>query len=203
MLHQMGRAGGTVPRMALPARASRRARVGRQRGERCRRGGDGRPIDPRSHSDRGAARDPAQHQRRRIFRLVGAAGRLDAEGYGARARNDEAAPLSPAGRRGLSRSRADRHGDHQSRLCARPRARPEPGRVPPEARFRRLHAGLERAVARGKDPDEWRITSSTSFPIASAISTTNRGESDVSIIGYCFGGVLSALYASIFPDGPL
>jgi polyhydroxyalkanoate synthase subunit PhaC len=29
------------------------------------------------------------------------------------------------------------------------------------------------------------------------------GESDVSIIGYCFGGVLSALYASIFPDGPL
>jgi polyhydroxyalkanoate synthase len=31
----------------------------------------------------------------------------------------------------------------------------------------------------------------------------DSGESDVSIIGYCFGGVLSALYAAIFPEGPL
>ncbi len=31
----------------------------------------------------------------------------------------------------------------------------------------------------------------------------DSGESDVSIIGYCFGGVLSLLYASIFSDGPL
>ncbi len=29
------------------------------------------------------------------------------------------------------------------------------------------------------------------------------GETDVSIIGYCFGGVLSVMYASIFADGPL
>ncbi|HEX2889454.1 PHA/PHB synthase family protein [Vineibacter terrae] len=29
------------------------------------------------------------------------------------------------------------------------------------------------------------------------------GEPDVSLVGYCFGGVLSLLYASIFPDGPL
>ena len=29
------------------------------------------------------------------------------------------------------------------------------------------------------------------------------GEDDISIIGYCFGGVLSLLYASIFTDGPL
>jgi polyhydroxyalkanoate synthase len=31
----------------------------------------------------------------------------------------------------------------------------------------------------------------------------DSGETDVSIIGYCFGGVLSLLYASIFPDGPM
>jgi polyhydroxyalkanoate synthase len=29
------------------------------------------------------------------------------------------------------------------------------------------------------------------------------GETDVSVIGYCFGGVLSLLYGSIFPDGPM
>jgi polyhydroxyalkanoate synthase len=29
------------------------------------------------------------------------------------------------------------------------------------------------------------------------------GEQDVSVIGYCFGGVLSLLYGSIFHDGPM
>lgn len=31
----------------------------------------------------------------------------------------------------------------------------------------------------------------------------DSGEQDVSVIGYCFGGVLSLLYGSIFPDGPM
>lgn len=31
----------------------------------------------------------------------------------------------------------------------------------------------------------------------------DSGEPDVSIVGYCFGGVLSLLYASIFSQGPL
>jgi len=31
----------------------------------------------------------------------------------------------------------------------------------------------------------------------------DSGETDVSIIGYCFGGVLSLMYASIHADGPL
>jgi polyhydroxyalkanoate synthase len=31
----------------------------------------------------------------------------------------------------------------------------------------------------------------------------DSGETDVSVIGYCFGGVLSTLYGSIFPDGPM
>ena len=31
----------------------------------------------------------------------------------------------------------------------------------------------------------------------------DSGEADFSVIGYCFGGVLSLLYASIFNDGPL
>jgi polyhydroxyalkanoate synthase subunit PhaC len=31
----------------------------------------------------------------------------------------------------------------------------------------------------------------------------DSGESEISIVGYCFGGVLSTLYASIFPEGPL
>ena len=30
-----------------------------------------------------------------------------------------------------------------------------------------------------------------------------HGEKDVSVIGYCFGGVLSLLYGSIFNDGPM
>ena len=31
----------------------------------------------------------------------------------------------------------------------------------------------------------------------------DSGEQDVSVIGYCFGGVLSLLYGSIFRDGPM
>src|SRR3978361_1648562 len=31
----------------------------------------------------------------------------------------------------------------------------------------------------------------------------DSGETDVTVIGYCFGGVLSLLYASIFNDGPM
>ncbi len=31
----------------------------------------------------------------------------------------------------------------------------------------------------------------------------DSGETDVSVIGYCFGGVLSLLYGSIFADGPM
>ena len=31
----------------------------------------------------------------------------------------------------------------------------------------------------------------------------DSGEKDVSVIGYCFGGVLSLLYGSIFKDGPM
>src|ERR1700676_1500534 len=31
----------------------------------------------------------------------------------------------------------------------------------------------------------------------------DSGEQDVSVIGYCFGGVLSVLYGSIFHDGPM
>ncbi|QIG98517.1 MULTISPECIES: PHA/PHB synthase family protein [unclassified Bradyrhizobium] len=31
----------------------------------------------------------------------------------------------------------------------------------------------------------------------------DSGEQDVSVIGYCFGGVLSLLYGSIFNDGPM
>ncbi|WP_024517254.1 alpha/beta fold hydrolase [Bradyrhizobium sp. Tv2a-2] len=31
----------------------------------------------------------------------------------------------------------------------------------------------------------------------------DSGEQDVNVIGYCFGGVLSLLYASIHPDGPV
>lgn len=31
----------------------------------------------------------------------------------------------------------------------------------------------------------------------------HSGESEVSIIGYCMGGILSSIYASLHPDGPL
>jgi polyhydroxyalkanoate synthase subunit PhaC len=31
----------------------------------------------------------------------------------------------------------------------------------------------------------------------------DSGEQDISVIGYCFGGVLSVLYGAIFPDGPM
>lgn len=32
---------------------------------------------------------------------------------------------------------------------------------------------------------------------------SDSGEPDISVIGYCFGGVLSVLYGSIFSDGPM
>jgi polyhydroxyalkanoate synthase len=31
----------------------------------------------------------------------------------------------------------------------------------------------------------------------------DSGEQDVTVVGYCFGGVLSLLYGAIFPDGPM
>ena len=31
----------------------------------------------------------------------------------------------------------------------------------------------------------------------------DSGEQDVTVIGYCFGGVLSGLYGAIFKDGPI
>ena len=50
--------------------------------ERARRPRSG--VDPGADPVRGAARDPAQHQGRRIYRLVGPVARLDAEGHPAR-----------------------------------------------------------------------------------------------------------------------
>jgi polyhydroxyalkanoate synthase len=34
------------------------------------------------------------------------------------------------------------------------------------------------------------------------LNSIDSGENEVSLIGYCFGGVLSLLYGSIFADGP-
>ena len=101
---------------------------------------------------RSAARDPAQHQGRRIYLLVRPVARLDAEGHPGRPRHHE--PLSlPADRgRNLPRADPDRDGHHQPRLHSRPGARPEFHRVSAEARLRRLHAGLDRAEAGRKKP---------------------------------------------------
>ena len=41
------------------------------------------------------------------------------------------------------------------------------------------------------------------LPSAVAAVQAESGEHDVNICGYCFGGVLSLLYASLHPDGPL
>ena len=49
----------------------------------------------------------------------------------------------------------------------------------------------------------WRITSSISFRIASAACSAIPARPDVTVIGYCFGGVLSLLYGSIFNEGPM
>ena len=45
--------------------------------------------------------------------------------------------------------------------------------------------------------------SSTSFPTRSAGCRWILGVEDITVIGYCFGGVLSLLYGSIFHDGPM
>ena len=45
--------------------------------------------------------------------------------------------------------------------------------------------------------------SSTSFPIASGGCSRILGVEDVNIVGYCFGGVLSIIYASLHPEGPM
>lgn len=41
------------------------------------------------------------------------------------------------------------------------------------------------------------------IPEAIARIAAETGEPDVSVVGYCFGGVLSLLYAALHPDGPL
>ena len=41
------------------------------------------------------------------------------------------------------------------------------------------------------------------IPECVAVVDEDAGEPDVSIIGYCLGGFLAALYAALYPDGPL
>jgi polyhydroxyalkanoate synthase len=41
------------------------------------------------------------------------------------------------------------------------------------------------------------------IPDCVSCTQQNSGERDISVIGYCFGGVLSLLYGSIFNDGPM
>ena len=48
-----------------------------------------------------------------------------------------------------------------------------------------------------------RIMSSISFPTVSGACSGIFGETDVTLIAYRFGGVLSLLYGSIFADGPM
>src|SRR4030088_3421439 len=41
------------------------------------------------------------------------------------------------------------------------------------------------------------------IPICAARVQRDSGETDVTVIGYCFGGVLSLLYGAIFAEGPI
>jgi len=41
------------------------------------------------------------------------------------------------------------------------------------------------------------------IPECVAMVGEDSGEPDVSMIGYCLGGLLAALYAALYPDGPL
>ena len=143
---QFRRAGRAVlrPRQGRRAPGVRRPRA---ESKNERRRGPRSGVDPGADSVRGAARDPAQHQGRRIYRLVGPVARIDAEGHPGRPRHDESLSLPADRGRNLPRADPDRDGDHQPRLHPRHGAGPELHRVSAEARLRRLHAGLDRAEA--------------------------------------------------------
>ena len=151
MLHQVHgiiparRKADIRPRRGRRAPGGRRHRRAESKNERAFRPRSG--IDPGTDSVRGATRDPAQHQGRRIYFVVRPLARLDAEGHFERPRHDESLSLPADRRRNLPRADPDRDGDHQPRLYPRHGARPELHRVSPEARLRRLHAGLDRAAA--------------------------------------------------------
>ncbi len=132
-------------RRAPSVRHRRESKNERSRGPRS-------GLHPGADPVRSAARDPAQHQGRRIHLLVRPVARLDAEGHPGRPRHHEPLSLSPDRGRNLPRADPDRDGDHQPRLHPRPGARPELHRVSAEARLRRLHAGLDRAEAGREKP---------------------------------------------------
>jgi polyhydroxyalkanoate synthase len=71
-----------------------------------------------------------------------------------------------------------------------------------EAWLRRHHAGLDCAQAEEKALG-WRDYVLDFIPDCVRRVQQDSGEQDVNVIGYCFGGVLSLLYGSIFNDGPM
>ena len=94
-------------------------------------------------------------------------------------------------------------GDHQSRLHLRHGAGPEPGRISARRRVRRLHARLGGAARRREDADARRLRARLPARRRSRGCRRETGEPDVSVVGYCFGGVLSLLWAALQPDAAL
>ena len=99
MIHQVSHASG-APAERLrhaDAAAHQTAALGRGRAEMNAPHGSRSRFDPGSDPDRGAARDPAQHQGRRIFLVFRADARLDAEGRARKPRHHAALSLPAAG----------------------------------------------------------------------------------------------------------
>src|SRR4030081_2875356 len=185
-------------RAGIPLRRSRPAPGGprpRAEGKNERRRGPGSSIDPGPDSVRSAARDPAQHQGRRVYGIVRPVARIEAEGH-------------PA-------------------CAARPRAH-ETYRVPTLIVMATTNRGyildmvpgqsfIEFLLKRGYDvymldwtapkPEEKSLRMEDYvldfIPDCVRRVQQDSGETDVTVIGYCFGGVLSLLYGSIFADGPM
>ena len=206
MLHQMQRTSGASVGGYSRRRRDRRAPSGRRsraESQNERAGGPRSGVDPGADPVRGAARDPAQHQGRRIY-------------------SPPPVPSLGSTPKDILHARGTMNLYHY-----RPMA-DEIYRVPILIVMATTNRGyildmvpgqsfIEFLLKRGYDvymldwtapkPEEkcLRMEDYVLDFIPDCIRRVQQdsGETDVTVIGYCFGGVLSLLYGSIFPDGPM
>ena len=105
----------------------------------------------------GRTRDSAWREGLSVRDVGSREGRAHAENDAVWARHAAAVSLHAAGRRVVSRAGADGDGDHEQGVRVRPAAGPEHGRVPAEARLRRVRRRLESAGAGRARPHARRL----------------------------------------------
>jgi len=166
-------------------------------------GGSRSGVDPGPDPVRGAARDPAQHQgASKYIASSGPALGFDAEGHPARPRHDEFCTT------------IGRFADEIYRVpilivMATTNRGYILDMVPGQSFIEfLLKRGLRRPTCwtgprPGPEEKSLRMEDYVIDFIPDCVRRVQQdsGETDVTVIGYCFGGVLSLLYGSIFNDG--